>query len=415
MDGATCLKNITSCLLSFGLRLCDAEKDICSQHGYCITSIFNQSISTCVCYPCYTGKYCEEDSVSKNAWSWGLGNRQSVSTLMAMQNVSFVISIISMLNGMLCLQTCLASYMIRVSNIGIYLISATFSLLLFSVINIITTILILSENSGLLAHVNIVCIIISKYVVPSLMYIRGWLIALVSFERMLCVCFSYSVFDSRKRSIIVSTFVVVICILTTLPGTFMVKESPSDKLQADAMEVVACVNYTPMGYIFNKAFTSIHIYAPLLFDIALLLTVFGRLLQHRRRLLDSCKTAESIRTIFSKHRYLFIPLILEITCSIPQIIFLEMMTCERAATASAFLYIYFAIVIIGTVPDTFSFIIYIYICNVYMTEFWRASIVGRLLVKLNKKIPFKRMFTYVISIFTTSPTRRLTTLRWEQR
>lgn len=409
MNDAACLKNITACLLPYGLKLCDEDKDICLKHGYCITSIFNPSFSYCLCYTCYTGKYCEEEKLSRNIWYWGLATQQTESLINAERIILLVVSIISILNCLLCLQTYLTSFKIRQTNIGVYLILGAFCSLLFSLLTFITTVLSWFPSVLLTKYPKINCFITSKHFGPSLAYIWIWLVAFVAIERMLTSCFYYSLFDSRRRSIITSILLIIICPLTTLPGVFTVKDIPDDEIQKAAMSSVACINYTPTGYIINKVIVSIHTYVTLALYIFLIVAVFIRLLLHRRRLFHGSRTSKNIYLILSKHRDLFVPLTVQTICTLPLAILSEMMTCEKAANSANQPSIYFAFALIAILPEILSFFMYVVVCNVYMTEFWETSLVGRCLVKVKKLICSKKCLRtstlrsqHVLSIDTTS-------------
>ncbi|CAF3949903.1 unnamed protein product [Rotaria sordida] len=128
---------------------------------------------------------------------------------------------------------------------------------------------------------------------------------------MLVECYNYSIFDSRKRSFIISTLIFIICPLTTIPGIFTLKKPPTDQFYSKInglLASVGCINYTPIGYTIYKVIFSIHLYGTLLFYILLCLGVFAHLLRHRQRIAPNHTSLQNIRLILRNHRDFFIPL-----------------------------------------------------------------------------------------------------------
>ncbi|CAF3790192.1 unnamed protein product [Rotaria socialis] len=380
-DDATCFKNITACLNSFDLKLCDVDKDICFNRGYCVTAKSHESISACVCYPCYGGQYCQDEAVSNNLWFLGLPMITTRADAYLKMIIFVLVLTMQIFNSLLCLQTYLCSKIIRETNAGVYLILSSLCSLLFSLLECILSILAIFS-----VEFPNLCLIQSKHVLPSLGFIWNWLILCIAFEYMLVAWFNYFIFDSRKRSLIVASIIIVLCPLTTVPGIFTVRAASTDLLTDRKVDnLIGCINYTPSGYIINKIITSIHYYGPILLYNLLILIVFIKLLRHRDRFVRGSTNVENIRLILSKHHDFFIPVIVLVFCGVPLIVLNEIMTCEKAMKSPIVNTLLKIFEMIGFIPVSVSFIFHIYLNNVYMYEFRHTSIVGKFFVKLKCK------------------------------
>ena len=235
-------------------------------------------------------------------------------------------------------------------------------------------------------YFRISCWLNQKFLVVSLNYMLGWSIFFISFERMLVECFGYGLFDSRKRSIVISILNFIICPLTTLPGIFTLKQLPTDQINPiinRALLPSSCVNYTPLGATIYSVVSGIHGYGTLVLFVVLCLFVFVHLIKHRYGIAPDDTTRQSIRLILRNHGDFFLPLLVAVVCSLPMIIIAEMMTCTKASQLEALPYLILVFGnILGLLPTGFTFFYYIYPANVYLTAFWTDSPVGRCLRKV---------------------------------
>ena len=398
MDDATCLKNISACLNSLGLKLCDVEKDTCLQHGWCVTSIIPSNSSVCVCYPCYHGDHCEKETFSQNLWTVGVGHRLKSAGLVAtFQFFILFFGIIQIINCFFCLQTYFSSRRIRLTNVGIYLIFNSIVSLLIGLEEFIAAILLQFAAQLPDRYFQIRCLIDQKFVLLSLAYMWDWSLFFVAFERMLIQCYNYGLFDSLKRSFRISMLIFIICPLTTIPGIFTLKNLPTNKLDRTTNLLLlpfSCVNYTPFGYIIHKVISSIHGYGTLFSYIILSFIVFGQLMGHRKRIVPSSTTLQNIPVILRKHKDFFILLLPPIVFGMPSIVLDEIMTCSKAFNSSALPYLILVFSCIwGLIPTSLSFFFQVYPADVYMLVFWNESPAGRFLRLLkNKTIQISRIF-----------------------
>ncbi|UJR07869.1 hypothetical protein I4U23_012151 [Adineta vaga] len=236
MDLEACAGNFTGCLTSLGLKYCDVDKDVCQQRGTCITTIFPTDVSICMCSVCYYGARCEKELFSQNLWTTALATLSSPSgMLFATKFFATFFASIQIINSLLCLQTYFSSKKIRITNVGVYLIlNGLISFILALEFFTQSIILWLIPNIPLVEYSKTTCLVDQKFVNATLTYIWGWSVFFIALERTLVECYHYSLYDSRKRSLIVSILVCIICGLTTIPGIFTVKDIPEDQLSAVA-------------------------------------------------------------------------------------------------------------------------------------------------------------------------------------
>ena len=389
MNSASCSRNLTECLSSMGLKQCEANKDICLEHGLCITPIIPSPVSVCICYPCYYGDTCEEEVFSRNLWIAGQ-TAQTPQMLTAYKFFLVFFSIIQLLNCLLCLQVYFFSRKIRITNVGVYLIFNSIILFLMSIEELVTSVLLYFVDRLPLRYFEIQCLIDQKFLLISLTSIADWSIVLIGVERMLVECLQYNQYDSRKRSISMSLLVFIICPLTTIPGIFTLKNIPANKLNplTNALLIpYSCINYTPTGYIIFKVISSIHGYGTMLCYILLCVIVFTHLVRHRRRIAPNYTILQNVYVVLRNHRDFFIPLVIPILFSIPMIVINEMMTCAKASKLESLPYLLLVFAcIFGLSTKAFTFLYYILPSNVYMIAFWNESPVGRLLQKIKEQM-----------------------------
>ncbi|CAF1174229.1 unnamed protein product [Adineta ricciae] len=252
MNDFQCGRDISFCLSVCNLTLCSPENNTCvADHGYCVFS--DKVQPKCICLPCFIGKYCEDEKVSRNLWSFFAPYGEIA------ENGAYIPAIIIMIwgafllmNGICCLQTYLCRK-IRETNLGIYLIMLSIVSLFIGLILIIFASLFLrvKDLPDLDLFADFHCIIYEKFVYIPLVSMYNWFIACVGIERALVACSrDYELHDSRRRSVIVSVLVVIICPLTALPGLFTVRQNQPAELRP-----MQCVNFTPVGYILQRICT----------------------------------------------------------------------------------------------------------------------------------------------------------------
>ena len=389
MNDLTCSKNMTACLISMNLRLCDVDKDICLKRGWCITSMIPSNISVCVCHVCYYGDRCEHELFSRNLWS--LGRPPLKAEMITAYNFFLLFfNIIQLINSLLCFQAYFFSRKIRLTNVGIYLIYNSIISFLIALKKLIAFILLQFIVRLPDRYLQIHCLLDHKFVMVSLLYMWDWSIVFLAFERMLIECYHYSLFDSRKRSCIISILIFIICPLTTIPGIFTVKNLPKDQLNVQVtkfLKLVSCVNYSSLGYTIFKVTSGINSYATLLSYLTLSCIVLIHLMRHRRRVAPQYTILQNIRTVLRRHQDFFVVVLVPMVIGLPMIVLNEMMTCSKALDLHALPYLMLVFAyILGNLSLALTFVFHVYPAEVYMIAFWNESPVGRLLRLLKRKI-----------------------------
>ena len=368
---------------SHKLSLCSAENNTCVQdQGYCL---FNEKIEPiCVCLPCFIGKHCEK-TVSKNLWPIVTSFDQIVANGETIRSIiTIIFGAFLVFNGILCLQTYLCRN-IRKTNVGIYLIMLSIVSILIGLLHLIFSSIDLHveklRQPVLLLFLDLRCLIYQKYVYIPLVSMYNWFIASVAIERMLVQCSrNYGLHDSRRRSVIASAVVTIICPLTTLPGRYTVHENQPAELRS-----VHCINFTPLGYVLYQSITHFHLFAFYFIYILMNAIVLGHLLRRRRRFVESGSLFAQVCLILHKHKDFFIPYLIQALGQLPGVIMDLIMTC---ATANTILAAQLSLIstVLQIAPFAITFYLYIYLSPVYWTEFWNSSPVGKCLVKLKKKL-----------------------------
>jgi hypothetical protein len=272
---------------------------------------------------------------------------------------------------------------IRKTNLGIYLIMLSIVSIFIGIIHLIFASIVLhvKELPQPYLFVDLHCLIHGKFVYPPLVFMFNWFIASVAIERMLVTCFeNYGLHDSRRRSVICSTLIVIICPITTLPGVFTVRQNQSPELRS-----IQCINFTSLGYILYETITRIHLFAFYFIYIVMNAVVLGRLLRHRRCFVDSDSLSAQVCLILRKHKDFFIPYLIEALGQLPGTLMDFIMTCSTADTILvARLSLTFTVLQI--IPFVITFYLYIYLSPVYWLEFWNSSPIGKCLMKVKEKL-----------------------------
>jgi len=349
-------------------------------HGSCI--INKKDPTQCVCSPCFTGEHCEKE-LSRNVWQFGmLFSIKSGAILRINSFTECIFGVFHLFNGLLCLQTYLCKQ-IRQTNLGIYLIMLSIisiymgsSHFIMSLINIYATINDLESisNVGVICHYQ-------KYAYIPFFPMFNWFTTAVAIERVLVECsIKYGLHDSRRRSVIFSAIIIIVCFLSTLPGMFTVSNNFSSKIQS-----MFCLNLTPTGYIIFETIRSIHYSGFYFVSILMNIIVLIKLIRRRQRFMDNDSLFDHIVLIFRKHKDFFIPYLIQIICLLPRIIMDYIMTCSKADTMLV-VYIDLVFNAFKFLPFTLLFYLYVSLSPVYLAIFWNSSPAGKFLVKMKHKL-----------------------------
>lgn len=128
-----------------------------------------------------------------------------------------IIAILSFVSNSLSLQTFLCSRDVRMTNLGVYLITFSISSLFLSFFEAIRIGLIYYYEDEYFSHS--VCLLL--YILPNTFYTPYvWFWISLAVERALIQCFNYNLFGSLRRAVISLACALVLTILLNLPHIF---------------------------------------------------------------------------------------------------------------------------------------------------------------------------------------------------
>lgn len=336
-----------------------------------------------LCSPCFIGKNCEIE-LSRNLWIYGkvpdiLTEHKIPIDLIIMIIFGFFL----IFNGILCLQTYLCRK-IRETNLGIYLImlsSVSITIGLFHSLSSLI-VLIVKEREEKLEIASAICPC-EKYFYIPLVSMYNWFLAAVAIERVLVECFrDYGLHDSRRRSILFSLMILIICPLSALPGAFTVQEHSLSQYKQ-----LFCQNYTKRGYLIYEIITNFHLFSFYFIYILMNVTVLSKLIRRRQRFVENDSLIQQIRLILNNHKDFFIPYLVQALGQLPNLVFEAIMTCQTAGTKWV-ANIHLLFFILQVLPFTITFYLFICLSPVYLAIFWESSPIGKCLTKIKNKFEF---------------------------
>ncbi|CAF1437989.1 unnamed protein product [Adineta ricciae] len=334
----------------------------CSNNGQLIFNVtLNQSY--CQCNPCYQGLNCSELIPRKQQVQFNLKRDNFI--------ISLILTLLTLLNNHLTVELCIRSKRIRSTNIGIYLI-------IYSLVSIIGRILLFISDSiqymkSIDLHENIEldetlqCFLekLGKHVAT---FICVWIGALIAFERALIICSTVRMNASRWRSmkvlLISLCFIAPTCILMLIYRCQ--EDSPHGTLES---RLTSALIYTVdfLAGVIYLASTII-----VLKNLASRISHFTSVQQSRRNI---------YRILLKRHFFIFLPPLIYSLCVLPYQIWYPInrskqtfLYCGISATEYLFKILVYQLT---PVPTAITWLIFIYPSNVYMTEFYRETRLGR--------------------------------------
>ena len=127
-----------------------------------------------------------------------------------------------------------------------------------------------------------------------------------------------------------------------------------------------------------------YLVAPISFTLSCIF-VFKNLIKHRLDLASDKSTFSSFLLVASKHQDLYIPPLVFTVLTSPYFILDKSVTCATADTKAVARMLFF-FRLLGNSGLGLTFIMYVYLSNVYINEFWNASFVGHGLLYVKKRI-----------------------------
>lgn len=337
----------------------------CQHGGSCLT---NGIEIICECLPCFTGLICEQN-ITKLIPIYAILSY----TMPTSKDIFFILLqvfvITILIDNLLSIQTILLSKKILITNIGVYLSILSCARI---IVGIIIQIIIVHHQQYINHTLNYILISITL----SFFYISIWLSSLISIERLLIQMkyFNVHLYDSRRRSLIISTVVVLFVFITKLiiPGVifFNKKGKFNDKLET-----------------FIRAFLIIHHIIPFTLHLIASIVVLIHLIKHQRKFKVNHRISDLFCKQIRKHRDFFVQSVIYICFTLPLIIIVltgvhidddcTKITFVRIEVL-LFFYLFFTAII-------FVFPVYICSSKVYLIEFRNSSLIGQFHMKIKNK------------------------------
>jgi hypothetical protein len=276
---------------------------------------------------------------------------------------------VSLFSNLLSLQTFLFSKRIRETNCGVYLI-------LFSIVCIVINLVLPIRNLPVSTEPFdiAICFTWDLVIIPSISCLQ-WLNGMIASERALIECHeNFNMFDSRRRSFILSMLLILISIIwNTLPNVFC-RESGITINTCDG-------NLNRTGNILLSMFFYHEIIPFLLFVLA---TIFymRHLVQHRASITDRKQTFMDIVHSCLNHLDFFMPLVVYTVSVLPTFIYYIIHPYYSPINSREKYVLGLVFELIYHFSTTLTFLTYVYTNKVYREHFWIFSPVGHGLLKL---------------------------------
>ncbi|CAF1388645.1 unnamed protein product [Rotaria sp. Silwood1] len=338
--------------------------------------------SYCWCNKCFTGDLREIKKYPKNISIYNMSeeNIKDYTDTIYMETIIYgLLGIIAFVSNLLSLQVFLFSKKIRITNLGIYLI-------LFSLIGVIASIteiqrafMDLASHCKKLSQLNRLINCALHILLELLRFCLYWFCACIAVERILIEYSFISIYDSRRRSLIIS---ILLFLLIPLINLLPILLSRKDSIYTSYNCCLS--NITSIGRTFYSIFNYISYIVPLLLFIIACVVIFNHLTKHRRSLVNDESFRSSLILIASKHYDFFVPIILFCLTTTPKLIFDTWMNYSRANSIEMYP-TQTVMLLLNNCSLPLTFFAYIYLSNVYFNEFWQTSPFGRFLIYVKNR------------------------------
>ena len=318
----------------------------------------------CLCDPCHQGVHCDYRIPNKGQIQF---NTDYVYLIIYLIELC-----LSLANNLLSLALFQGSKCIRRTNIGVYLAIYSFTSITGSVVLVVGQSVKYFRpypfaNNNELTETFHCFLEKSGQKITSFLCI--WLSALVAFERALIICFNFKMNARRWRSVFMPLFVFCITAATSIP--MLGYQCAWDKSHKTSRKRIAT------GW-----FYTVGILAGVVYCLATLLVLISFALR-----IYYYGTAQMSRTkiffkLLRKHLFIFIPPTVYLLCVIPyQIWFAHKRHTQRYFQCGISTVEYILKVIVESLPNiptVLIWLIFVYPSNVYMTEFYTETWIGRI-------------------------------------
>lgn len=367
----------------------------CKNNGVCYTnSTSNNDSWWCVCSPCITGPTCE----LKNHLLWT--NPPTVMNIMIRESslnyrallicCISVMVIIGLINNFLALSTFLNSKSIRLSYKGIYLISyciCSIYVMIYIEIRYIITLYGSESIKKSYYYQYIYDCYIGIRLNTIFIAASMWYSSILAVERTLLELFFFKLFGiTRKHAFIILLLVLIFCtsgrISTMLSVRIVSDPKNPDLFICASVADIKLLSTVELIFVWINAGGTCFLH--FLANILALISIAQRKLYLSRNKLTLWK---SWCTQISQHRDYFIPPTVILFSQLGNLLYFEIGTRYACIEPKfdVWSHIHLFVSFLNFVPQTITFLIFIYPSKTYMKEFYSNTIVGKWLLKLKEK------------------------------
>jgi hypothetical protein len=343
----------------------------------------NSSNSSVLCRECTGGLQCE---VMYSYFSFLVSSLMSVDILSATtadqkQGYLFLYTFVTVffvfvaiVNNVICIETCLSSPKIRITNCGMYMLFYSIYSLIGMCFMAVTTITTLFFNDQLLSHSVLHCRFLPVCV--NILFLGSlWTSSFLAVERMLIECFNfrYSLYRTRRYSIVSSVFLLLVLSLINV-SRILGSQTVANPVDGN-YHVCVFGNHPSFAWkmadqISHHAY--LHYGVPLLLHLSSTILLLRHIAAHK--IYVSCLTKSHWPIIclqqVRSHKEFFIPPLLIILCTIPRFLVQELL--EQCAQSSMKFYWKFHILLamFNYASQIVTCFIYIYPSRIYRRQYY---------------------------------------------
>ncbi|CAF3823716.1 unnamed protein product [Adineta steineri] len=335
----------------------------CLNDGQC------NSDDICICTSaCFVGNFCEIDYNAARLPLTSAIVQDNPSTEGIYILIFALLAFIGFINNIFALTT-LFRERIRITIWGVYLI-------VFSILSIILMIIILSYIMTVVRYDNSTYRLLACHAIPflSLITIDGGILCTVAIavERVFIECWNFNVNGSRLRALLISGMIILYTCGSNLDDIFI------RRISNDPLGNLICTydfdRYPTWRYL-DIVFSYAHVVIPCLVHLICSVCVLTTI---ARRKIFIRSTNDKLYKVWLQqlfiHRDFFIPPICIILCTLPHGILGHLLETCIPYSDKFKLRLHISFVLLLYIPQTLSFILYIYPNEIYWKEFQKTII-----------------------------------------
>ncbi|CAF0836858.1 unnamed protein product [Adineta ricciae] len=324
---------------------------------------------SCVCTDtCFVGDFCEINYNAARLPLAGAIVQDYPSTRDDYIAIFVLLSLVGLINNIFSLTTFVRER-IRITVWGIYLI-------VFSLLSIALMLTILSYIMVIVRYDNDTYRLLACHGIPfvSLIMIDGSIFctAAIAVERVLIECWNFSINGSRWRALCISIGIIIYACVSNLDDIF-IREITFDPVG----NPVCTYNFDghPFWRPFDIVFSYAHVIIPCVIHLICSICVLTTI---ARRKIFICSTEDKLYQVWFRqlfiHKDFLIPPVCLILCVLPHGILGHLLQTCIPYSDKAKLRLHIAFVLLLYIPQTLTFLLYIYPNDIYWKEFQQTFI-----------------------------------------